>query len=168
MTGCCRLSRGIELAICQFFFGYIVKMVAAKPKPIKEQPIAGANPCLGEMPYRALVFARLHGSTPLYFVAGSPADACGAEKALKAAFKIHGGNCFYCKTPLKDGEMTLDHVEPVKIGGDKSLQNLVLSCKPCNAAKGHRPIEAFKPDAGREWLSALLQQVQDRLNKIST
>ena len=33
-------------------------------------------------------------------------------------------------------------------------------------AKGHQVIEAYNADAGREWLNALLRQVQDRLNRL--
>ena len=32
--------------------------------------------------------------------------------------------------------MTLDHVIPVKYGGSNADENLVLSCAPCNEARG--------------------------------
>lgn len=114
-----------------------------------------------------VVFARKDGNgTPLYFVAGSDRKPMGAEKALRAAHRIHGGECFYCKQALAESELTIDHVEPDALGGKAHLQNLVLAHKTCNLAKGHRIIEAYKADAGREWLNALLRQVQDRLNRL--
>lgn len=114
-----------------------------------------------------VVFARKDGKgTPLYLVAGSSLGPMGAEKALRAAHKIHGGECFYCKQAVAGTEFTIDHVEPDALGGKAHLQNLVVAHKACNLAKGHQIIEAYNADAGREWLNALLCQVQDRLNRL--
>lgn len=60
----------------------------------------------------------------------------------------------------------IDHAEPALVGGGDDVQNLLIACKPCNLAKTHIPIEFFSPSAGREWLSAVLRQVQDRLNRL--
>ena len=62
--------------------------------------------------------------------------------------------------------MTIDHVEPDRFAGRNNLQNLLASCRNCNLTKAQHPIDAFKPEAGREWLGALLRQVQDRLNRL--
>lgn len=114
-----------------------------------------------------VVFARIDGNgTPLYLVAGSSCGETGPEKALRTAHKLHGGECFYCKQSIAESEFTIDHVEPEVLGGKPQLQNLVIAHKGCNLAKGHQIIEAYKADAGREWLNALLRQVQDRLNRL--
>ncbi|WP_381421791.1 HNH endonuclease [Sphingorhabdus arenilitoris] len=105
----------------------------------------------------------------LYQVAGSSAGACGAEKALRSAMKIHGGNCFYCNKAMKGEpslDWTLDHVEPTVLGGKSDLFNLVIACKPCNNKKGHQPIDAFNPKAGKKWLSSLKTQIDARLAKL--
>lgn len=142
-------------------------MSALKPSP-KEQPVHAARACLDDVPYRMLVFKETNGhGKPLYLVAGSSAGAAGAEKALKAAHRLHGGNCFYCKKRVAADELTIDHAEPSGSGGRDDIQNLLIACKPCNVAKGHKPIELFSPSAGREWLSALLRQVQDRLDRLN-
>lgn len=120
-----------------------------------------------ELMYRSLVFARENAGQPLYFVAGSAGGPWNAMNALAASHKAHGGPCFYCKQNIAKGQGTIDHVEPLSLGGRSSLQNLVVACKPCNTKKGHRVIDAFNPDAGKEWLQALLEQVQDRLNRIN-
>ena len=132
----------------------------------KEDPINSARHCVTEIPYRMIVYERSNQGTPLYCVAGSAKRARGAEKALKEAFDIHGGNCFYCKEEVEPGQLSIDHAEPSSAGGKRHLQNLLIAHKACNLAKGSRPIEAFHPEAGREWLSALLAQVQDRLNRL--
>lgn len=130
-----------------------------------EKPEEATQHCLRAHPYRMVVFIKnsTHG-VPLYQVAGSAAAPCKAEKALKEAHRVHGGGCFYCKQPVKD--LTIDHAEPLALGGSQTLQNLLIACKSCNISKGHRPIEAFKPAAGREWLNALLQQVETRLSRL--
>ena len=130
----------------------------------REDPADAARHCLRELPYRMIVFKGFsrHG-VPLYIVAGSAAPPQRAEKALREAHKVHGGVCFFCKRAVKPDGLTIDHAEPSSAGGSQALQNLLIACKPCNLTKGHRPIECFNPEAGREWLSALLLQVQDRL-----
>jgi 5-methylcytosine-specific restriction endonuclease McrA len=113
-----------------------------------------------------LVFSRRspHG-VPLFLVAGSASPALAAPKALKEAHRVHGGACFYCRKLVTADQLTIDHADPVASGGKDEVQNLLIACKPCNLAKGHQPIEHFNPQAGREWLSAVLKQVQDRLNR---
>jgi 5-methylcytosine-specific restriction endonuclease McrA len=144
-------------------------MTAAKKSKPAERPENAARPCLTEMPYRAVVFAELNQhQVPLYFVGGSNAPKCKAEKALKVAFALHGGNCFYCKKPVSEVELSIDHVEPISHEGGKAIQNLLIAHRHCNQKKAAMPIEAFHPNAGREWLTALLAQVQDRLNRIDS
>lgn len=136
------------------------------PKQKVEKIENAARPCLDDLPYRAVVFIRTNGKVPLYAVAGQQGGPWGAENALRKAFEVHGGSCFYCSTSLSVGAVTVDHVEPHKLSGSDSIQNLVLACKPCNSAKSHVPIEAFNPKAGKAWLEALLQQVEERLKKL--
>lgn len=57
-----------------------------------------------------------------------------------------GEFCHWCKAPLdirlvgvrhtSPPRATLDHVIPKSQGGPNNLGNLVLSCEPCNAARG--------------------------------
>lgn len=140
----------------------------AVPSLATENPSNGARPCIATQPYNMIIPGRLNGTTPLYWVAGISGGPWGAEKALREAARKHGAKCFYCRRKLSGDALTIDHVEGRQGAGAKSIQNLVLACKPCNAKKGHLPIEAFKPDAGREWLEALLKQVEDRLRKLDT
>jgi 5-methylcytosine-specific restriction endonuclease McrA len=106
----------------------------------------------------------------LYQVAGLSEPACGAVKALKLALGKHGGNCFYCKKSAATEtslDFTLDHVEAKTIGGNDDLGNLVVACKPCNAAKGQGLIDSFNPRATLEWLTALQAQTNARLRRLS-
>jgi len=139
----------------------MIKAVAAVEKP----QLASAH-CLTDMPYRAIVFVRMNRKTPLYQVAGSALPAMGARNALREAHQLHGGRCFYCTQPVRKGELDIDHAEPRASGGGEHLQNLLACCRPCNARKGSLPIETFAPEAGREWLTAALKQIRDRLNRL--
>lgn len=134
-----------------------------------ERPEVGARPCLDAMPYRAITFARFHSEEsqiPLYWVGGVAGGPWSARNSLKKAAHFHSGKCFYCPAKLTKDNVTIDHVEGQNGEAAEAIQNLVLACKPCNAKKGHAPIEAFNADAGREWLQALYAQVEERLRKL--
>ena len=142
-------------------------MAKIEVKHIDEQQLPAESP-LDDLVYRALVFSKLNQHQQyLYFVAGVAGGPWSAHNALTHSHKAHGGPCFYCKKQVAKGEATIDHVEPTSRGGQKVIQNLVIACKPCNAAKGHQVIEFYKPDAGKEWLEALLRQIQQRLDRKS-
>lgn len=57
--------------------------------------------------------------------------------------KRDGGKCHYCEKHLPLDRLTLDHVVPVSQGGVNKVCNLVLSCRPCNKAKGDMSKEEF-------------------------
>ena len=119
-----------------------------------------------DLSYRALVFARLNGSTPLYHVAGIQGGPWSAENALARSHKFHGGPCFHCSKSINKGEATIDHVEPTALGGNGCIQNLVISCKPCNAKKGHQVLDFHDPKSCRAWLEALRAQIEERLARL--
>ena len=47
-----------------------------------------------------------------------------------------GKRCVYCDEDLTDGEIHLDHVIPESQGGPTTLNNLQVTCRKCNLAKG--------------------------------
>ncbi len=56
----------------------------------------------------------------------------------------HGSVCAYCGTRVPAETITLDHVRPRR--GQSAYDradNLVLACRPCNAAKADTPLMAF-------------------------
>ncbi len=124
-----------------------------------------------EMPYRAVVAvsANLTHGTILYQVAGTSEPPRKAINALRLALEKFGGKCHYCKTSIAEmvkADLTIDHIEALAHGGRSDLSNLVIACRPCNAAKGHMPIDAFNPSATREWLEALRKQIDGRLENL--
>lgn len=48
------------------------------------------------------------------------------------------GRCTYCGLPVP--KLELDHVSPIKKGGDHKSDNLLPCCRSCNASKGTRDL----------------------------
>lgn len=62
----------------------------------------------------------------------------------KTLFKYQSKKCAYCDTVLTRDKATLDHVVPLALGGSKfKLENLVVTCKPCNHRKDSRDPEPY-------------------------
>ncbi|MEO5825180.1 MAG: HNH endonuclease signature motif containing protein [Gemmatimonadales bacterium] len=72
----------------------------------------------------------------------SPGRAYGSHREWLLA--RHGSVCAYCGTRVPAETITLDHVRPRR--GQSAYDradNLVLACRPCNAAKADTPLMAF-------------------------
>lgn len=48
--------------------------------------------------------------------------------------------CHICGKKCKPGEITLDHLVPLSLGGTHDESNLAVACLSCNCAKGNRPM----------------------------
>ena len=44
--------------------------------------------------------------------------------------------CVYCDEDLADAEIHMDHVIPESQGGETTYNNLQVTCRKCNLAKG--------------------------------
>ena len=53
------------------------------------------------------------------------------------------GQCVYCGRPLNLGEMEIDHIVPLSIGGENNYANKVCSCPRCNAEKANKSLQEF-------------------------
>ena len=110
-------------------------------------------------PYDCIRFKRVDGNGASLYIVGNEDRARGAIGSLRAAFLVHGGHCFHCKTKLKAGALadvgSVDHVRPKSGNGSDELHNLVIACKHCNKLKGNRPLARFNGDLGDEYLVAL-------------
>ena len=51
--------------------------------------------------------------------------------------------CQYCGGVFLFRDLTMDHVYPRCLGGERTWDNIVTSCKRCNGRKGHKTIEEF-------------------------
>lgn len=95
------------------------------------------NPCLRSAP-NAITGAETQWPVPTIVVCthhfGYHARA-GQNVSLKTIYNIYKGTCQYCLEKISFSEATKDHVYPKSLGGTNDQFNLVLACRPCNAAK---------------------------------
>lgn len=57
-------------------------------------------------------------------------------KLRQMVIERDGYYCVYCDEDLHDSEIHLDHVIPESQGGPTSYNNLQVTCRKCNLAKG--------------------------------
>jgi hypothetical protein len=63
-----------------------------------------------------------------------------SKKIRFEVFKRDGFVCQYCGNHPPDVLLQVDHIHPVKLGGDNDLDNLITSCQPCNIGKFATPL----------------------------
>ncbi len=56
-------------------------------------------------------------------------------KTKAQGFQRAGGKCEICGLPLQVGKFRYDHKLPCALGGDNSLENLVVQCIACDKPK---------------------------------
>lgn len=57
-------------------------------------------------------------------------------QSVRGLFEYFGGRCAYCLGMAT----TIDHIEPLALGGQNALENLVPACRSCNSSKGAKPL----------------------------
>lgn len=68
---------------------------------------------------------------------------------IEITYAMKGKNrCYYCKRPLLDSKVTVDHLFPEAYGGITVTNNLVPACKVCNNMKADMNEQEY-----REWLN---------------
>lgn len=68
-------------------------------------------------------------------------------------FKRDAFTCQYCGQKPPDVVLQVDHINPVALGGDNDISNLVTACEACNQGKKARRLDiAPRPDADLTWL----------------
>ncbi|HEX8364508.1 MAG TPA: HNH endonuclease [Allosphingosinicella sp.] len=105
-----------------------------------------------------------HHSVPVYSVKGSDRRRLGAHEAIKTAFALHGGICFYCQwqfepQPLSQTSVHRDHVIARKRRGSDRLHNYVIACARCDRRKADKPLSHFDPDAATRYVEALERHI---------
>lgn len=71
-----------------------------------------------------------------------------SKRNYKNVFKRDGFECKYCGFSLSKSfdftALSIDHIRPVSAGGNNSMENLVVSCLPCNAMAGNKWFSNFE------------------------
>src|SRR5438067_79744 len=72
-----------------------------------------------------------------------------SEAILQRLRREAGPRCGYCRTSaiIIGQPLTVEHLQPVALGGSSSEDNLWLSCRRCNEFKGVQ-VEALDPETG--------------------
>ena len=73
---------------------------------------------------------------------------------VRKTWNEQGRVCYICLQPVTLEEANHDHVVPQSKGGSNGAENLRLSHRKCNSARGN--------DDGRAWLAAHPNPVQSR------
>ena len=64
-----------------------------------------------------------------------------SKKLRFEVFKRDNFTCQYCGRMAPDVILEVDHINPVKNGGDNNIMNLITSCFDCNRGKGKRTLK---------------------------
>lgn len=64
-----------------------------------------------------------------------------SKKTRFEVFKRDAFRCQYCGEAAPDVVLHIDHIKPVKEGGDNDLTNLITSCSNCNLGKSARELD---------------------------
>lgn len=60
-------------------------------------------------------------------------------------FKRDGFCCQYCGATPPKSVLHVDHINPVALGGENDMDNLVTACQSCNLGKSARPLTSVPP-----------------------
>lgn len=63
-----------------------------------------------------------------------------SKKTRFEVFKRDNFTCQYCGRSAPEVILEIDHINPVKNGGDNNIMNLITSCFDCNRGKGKRKL----------------------------
>jgi len=67
------------------------------------------------------------------------------RKVRAAAILRAAGHCERCSAVLKTGEAEFDHILPCALGGEPTLANCMVLCRPCHRGEGGKTAQ----DIGR-------------------
>lgn len=64
-------------------------------------------------------------------------------------FKRDLFTCQYCGARPPDVVLVVDHIDPVSLGGETAIDNLITACEACNGGKADIPLgtRQIRPDA---------------------
>jgi hypothetical protein len=83
---------------------------------------------------------------PLIAASEEEADFYNVRENRVKIYERDDYHCTYCEKQLTRFAVTLDHIKPVREGGDNSASNLKTACLQCNSRKRSRPLGDFLAD----------------------
>lgn len=82
----------------------------------------------------------LFHASRLFFIVMMQKRKSISKKTRFEVFKRDSFTCQYCGAKAPDAILEIDHLNPVKHGGDNDLLNLITSCFVCNRGKSDRKL----------------------------
>lgn len=67
-----------------------------------------------------------------------------SAKERKEVYDKCNGHCAYCGTEIKFREMQADHIQPLHMGGEDILENMLPACRSCNHYKTTFTLDKFR------------------------
>ena len=98
-------------------------------------------------------------------------DRRSISKRLRyEVFRRDDHRCRYCGATANDARLTIDHVQPIALGGSDEPANLVTACAECNSGKSSSapdaPIVENVADDALRWSKAMQRAAEiDRKSK---
>lgn len=72
-----------------------------------------------------------------------------SQDEREAVYNKMSGRCAYCGEPIAFCAMQVDHVVPLRKGGEDTLYNMLPACRSCNRYKSTLTVEQFRSSIGR-------------------
>lgn len=110
---------------------------------------------------------RRAGSDPLYRLRRSLAthncrSSTGRVELTDVLGQLckQGFKCMYCRTPLPQNKVGVDHIVPVIAGGPHRPENIACACHECNSSKQHFEVRAWMASKGYEVRPLLEEKIR--------
>lgn len=62
----------------------------------------------------------------------------------KIIYEKFNGRCAYCGKKIEYKDMQVDHLMPLRLGGDDNIKNLMPTCRSCNHYKRANTLDGWR------------------------
>lgn len=67
-----------------------------------------------------------------------------SPKDRQTVYSKYTGHCAYCGKEVDIKEMQVDHLKPLRLGGEDEMSNYMPACRMCNHYKRGNTLEGFR------------------------
>lgn len=67
-----------------------------------------------------------------------------SKEERQEVYRKCNGHCAYCGIEIDYKDMQVDHVTPLRIGGEDSIKNMLPACRSCNHYKATLDADGFR------------------------
>lgn len=67
-----------------------------------------------------------------------------SKQEREMIYNKFNGHCAYCGIKINLSDMQADHIKPLHLGGEDTIDNLFPACRSCNKYKHTYTIEKFR------------------------